>query len=619
MDILPGGALSCVCTALRRGEAEPGGVNALRNTCHGLRDALDAHAIESAVVTWDDKGTGLAWLAWRFPGLTALDVSAPPNDAQMRIDERAVGSLRSLVTLKVRNLCFIAGMVALPPGLRVLDLCGCSGLNDTMMACPASLTDVDVSHCATDSLLDWTRKLVGLRRLCVAWSRGLSDLSALADHGALTYLNISGCGGVSRVVVPPSLQVLRAMHCSGLADLSPLSVAPGLTSLSVCHSSRLTSLADIGCRRLKEAYVTYTGLPDLRDLRNFRALETLTTCLRTREDEATLTALGGTLVSLELQRHHGGPQDPDVAWDLRGLTRLRSLKVVHGWIDVTGFASLRSLTRLDMCKQADNAMVASIGAMTALQELHGLMVGAVTDFAPFAALRALRTLVLHYSGVPDSDMAPAHYVPLAPLAPLAMLTGLRTLEIKDCTRPSCIVPLASLSALTSLSIPYVWDGDLGPVAALTGLRTLDVGAGPRRLDDMSPLTALTALTSFTIRDFGGALPWRLPQALRSVQLSGCTKVRDLSSLTTLTALSTLYMNGCGRIDLAHVAAMTTLTNLTIKYMALNDVSPLTALTGLRHLLIIDAVRPTSGIRGVPDVAAACKRLRKGVCGFGCMC
>lgn len=354
-------------------------------------------------------------------------------------------------------------------------------------------------------------------------------------------------------------------------------------------------------------------MPDLSELRRFGALESLKACIKTLEDQNTLAALGRSLVTLDVSSYK-------TQCALHGLEGLRSLQLGYCETQVgeriVTFAcpSLRGLTslRVDCC--VDDASVACIGGMTALQDLRGLIVDEVTDYSPLTALVALRTLCVNLKAWTAT--------PLVDMSAIAKLTGLRAFEIHGCNRVRNLVPLASLAAFTTLYVSSFCDADLGPITALTGLRVLALQNHNRgalaeaEVEDLSPLTALSALTSLSIDSFPGvaALPWGLPCGLRHLKIRGCPKVVDLWPLQTLKAVSRMYIGRCPVLDLTPLGALTSLTDLDVKNIPAEDLTPLSALVGLQHLRI-RLLEP----RDMSLLLAACTALRNGVCGDACTC
>jgi internalin A len=575
-----------------------GSINALRGTCRGVRDILDTMVVTSATMAnyrhdvgeeggkgYDGKGgKGFEWLARHFPALATLDVAADTSSSHTRhtdtacmCDADSMASMRSLTTLKARNR-WLPAKLALPPSLLTLDVYGCR--MSSLPCLPASLTDVDVSVCGLTDL-EWTRPLVALRRLCVAWNLLYDfDMSALAEHPAVKYLDISGCN-VPRLVIPPGLEVFKAKHCGRLGDLSSLSVATCLRSVNFRGSKRVTTLAGIGAlKQLTDVDIMCTGVPDLSDLRLFGALESVVVSVNTAEDEMTLAGLGRTLVSLSV----GACAVPCALSP--DMTALRSLCINNHSEHRLDYALLPKLTSLVADGHyVDDVELAHIGRMTDLRVLRGMDVNNVSDFAPFAALTSLETLVIQLG----RQWAKT---PVADMSAIASLTGLRTFEIHGCNRPCNLVPLASLSAFTTLCIPAFCDGDLGAVTALTGLRELSIKDGEAGgrwgvpwVGDLSPLTALSALTSLTISDFPGvtALPRGLLCELRHLDMYNCPQVSDLSPLTTLTAMRSLYLSKCAVQDLAPVGELRSITDMRLLNLPIEDLSPLSVLAGLRHL------------------------------------
>jgi internalin A len=147
--------------------------------------------------------------------------------------------------------------------------------------------------------------------------------------------------------------------------------------------------------------------------------------------------------------------------------------------------------------------------------------------------------------------------------------------------------------------------DLSPLSALTRLTTLDVSEC-ETVSDLSPLAALTQLTTLNVG-------W-------------CKAVSDLSPLSALTQLTTLDVGGCKAVsDLSPLSALTQLTALTAYNTAVSDLSPLAALTQLSELNVKDC----KGIRYFAPIIRLLPQLTKlklfgcnfadlpaGVCGSG---
>ena len=466
--------------------AAAGGVNALRSTCREMRDTLDRMVVTSAEFVTDGKNyqydvDGLSWLARRVPMLVALDVSAghdmcwpaPWNTGRI-CDAGIIGRMQHLTSLKALHRMLPDGWT-LPSSLREVNLCGCGALprSLTTWPLPASLMDVDFAMCGLNDERDdgynWTRPLVAMKRLCVARNLRLTNMSALADHPSLTYLDISGCD-VSCLVVPRTLRVLKAEYCADLSDLTPLRAA----------ADTLASIDVRGCHKV-----------------------------------ATLAGIGTTIETL------------------------------------------------DACIYVDDPMVAHVCAMTGLRELRGLVINDVSDFSPFAALKSLRTLVMHVG-------RPWEMTPVMDLSAIATLTGLHDFEIHGCNRLRNLVPLASLSAFTKLHVHAFCDG-MDHVTALKNLRMLDIIDGFHRVDgwgtspvcDLSPLTALSALTFLRICEFPSVtvLPLGLSCVLEHLDINCCPRLNDVSSLQSYTMLRSLSLDGCPLSDLTPLGALTALTNL----------------------------------------------------------
>ena len=146
----------------------------------------------------------------------------------------------------------------------------------------------------------------------------------------------------------------------------------------------------------------------------------------------------------------------------------------------------------------------------------------VADITPLAALTNLAELTLHpvyryAAGSPPLDLAPLaaladltalSYRPtnryaddLSPLAGLNNLTRLELHGVNHYTShpaPLDLLPLARLTKLTELNLPYNHIDDIAPLAGLTGLTALDLRHND--IVDVNPLAGLLALHRVFLSD-----------------------------------------------------------------------------------------------------------------------
>jgi internalin A len=108
------------------------------------------------------------------------------------------------------------------------------------------------------------------------------------------------------------------------------------------------------------------------------------------------------------------------------------------------------------------------------------------------------------------------------------------------------------------------------------------------LRDLSALSTLTALRKLNLRrcaQIGDLSPLSMLNGLQSLNLEGCRLISDLSPLSALTALHVLNLGRCPQItDLSPLLSLTALKSLDLYGCGqLSDIRPLSALTALQEL------------------------------------
>jgi internalin A len=222
-----------------------------------------------------------------------------------------------------------------------------------------------------------------------------------------------------------------------------------------------------------------------------------------------------------------------------------------------------------------NGPIANLGRLQCLPVLRELFLchADINDILPLAGLSALTTLDCWGTSVSD-------------LSPLSKLTALTTLECGQ-TMVTDLSSLAGLPLLTRLgcsggSVSFGGRLSLSSLAGLTTLTTLDCSSN--LLFDLTPLVGLTALTSLNCsNEFVTDLsPLAGLSALTTLDCS-LTSVTDLSPLAGLTALTTLDFSSTSVADLSPLAGLTALTSLDCSDTSVTDLSPLTGLDRLEGL------------------------------------
>ena len=132
-----------------------------------------------------------------------------------------------------------------------------------------------------------------------------------------------------------------------------------------------------------------------------------------------------------------------------------------------------------------------------------------------------------------------------------------------------ISPLQGLMNLTRLGLGYtsISDSDISPLSALTALTYLDLGGN--QISDISPLSELTNLRKLDLPD---------------------NQISDLSPLTDLISLRDINLINNPLSDLRPLSNLTNLEVLDISYGKVSDVSPLAGLENLPVLIMPRALR-----------------------------
>jgi internalin A len=230
----------------------------------------------------------------------------------------------------------------------------------------------------------------------------------------------------------------------------------------------------------------------------------------------------------------------------------------------------RDLKRLDELI-ADERGVKDLTGLEYVVNLTGLGLGLnqISDVSPLASLTNLTKLYLHGEENQIND--------ITPLASLTNLTGLGLGGI-----PINIGPLTSLPNLTGM--PMILEIPVSVIQSPTGLPEILIGIP---ISDISPLTSLTNLTTLylvsnQINDFS---PLTSLTNLTKLALGGIP-ISDISRLASLTNLITLDITGTGdkqKGDVSPLASLTNLTELGLNNNQISDVSPLASLTNLTNL------------------------------------
>ena len=194
--------------------------------------------------------------------------------------------------------------------------------------------------------------------------------------------------------------------------------------------------------------------------------------------------------------------------------------------------------------------------------------------------------------------------PVPAAATLSNLTGLRTLYAPLATSLRKLAVEALPAALAELTVSRGCLAEVGQLGRLTGLRCLEVDLYPG--DSVAAVGQLSGLIRLRIGD-SRVTGWRalagceLLEEAVLVGLSGA----NLRPFAGWTRLRSLMITGPGLRSLAGIERLGSLTELELRMMRIDDLSPLAALPGLRALRLL-------GMNAVHDLSplAALSGLRR---------
>lgn len=286
------------------------------------------------------------------------------------------------------------------------------------------------------------------------------------------------------------------------------------------------------------------------------------------------------------------------------LTRLRDLELTscHALVDIRHVSSLSSLTRIAVAycsRLRDVAPLATVASLTdvgvsAVSARTANIASALTSLGSLRVLRVRRATLA--------------------IETVARLTGLETLFIQR-TVPRDDAAVGTLSALHRLST-LEYDGD-----GCDGYRVVPIGLDRlRRLSvlriircELPTGPSLTGLSSVGL----AGLPFLVelhcsevnvavldaPTTLTSLSLHRCHELTDAgfsAVLASLVALRTLKVSSCaGLRDLSSITRLTSLERVDVSCDVPRDLASFSRLTNLRSL----AVHVPSGVRGVASLAS----------------
>ena len=403
----------------------------------------------------------------------------------------------------------------------------------------------------------------------LAWVAEFPQLTEFSCEGYLTdELDLTPFAGLTELTRLSFYQNNTAGAPAG--DLSPLAGLTKMERLDLCIGFDVKDISSL------------SGLTQLEELQLYS-----TNSNNSSSSLTNISALSGMtqLTSLRLNLGHVEDFSP-----LSGLTQLQELRMYGSFIvdDLSFLRELTELRSLDISGSYEGAAIhqdlSDLSQLTKLTELR--LDIPVASLSGLENLTDLRELLMYGS---DST-----YTDVDPLAKLTKLQVLRLPMHGNNPAPFTIDGLANLTQLTELDMECSV-ASLEPLRNMTNLRVLSMrnGSSPdgTSFSSLEPLAGLTGLVELSIRT---------PQG-----------ITDLSPLSGLTNLRTLYLDVYGQYDdppLTDISALgnlASLQSLTLQERGLTDLSPLSNCTKLQTLTIYEGgeqrITDLSPVSHVPNV------------------
>lgn len=507
--------------------------------------------------------------------------------------------------------------------MEVLDLSNCTSLNAFTSFAPSSalafLTTVNLSRSSINDTgvlrLARTAAQFRLRMLDLSFCEMVTDASPLGavrslkeldlsftgvrDGGLAAYANqkqrlrilkLNGCTSICDVGALGSLPCLCELHLSG----STVDGSKSFEALSQCTTLTVVDISE--CMHLRSAAVLVSRLSQLRILnlslsnisgdtvtamKGLLLLEELqlSGCPRVE----TVDPLGSLPVLQRLNLSASAVEEVEALSECPLLWDVSVAKCIH-LKSIAPLAAIKSLRRLDASQtNVGEESFLQPWQCTSLEELdlHGCTQVSSIPFGTFRSLARLRKVNCRDSSLNDSG-----------LAAFGESGGLEALQLSG-SNITTFLPLQNLSQLQSVIASKVSVADAG-VAGLTDchmLATLDL-SGCEKLCDISSIRRMRNLTSLrlcgsTVADATFAEGWPT-SVLRQLDISGCHRICCPAQLPTLTSLAVLNAADSGLTDegLERVAACPSLQRLSIEQC--HGVKSLEALRGAPALTHLDA-------------------------------
>jgi Leucine-rich repeat (LRR) protein len=272
--------------------------------------------------------------------------------------------------------------------------------------------------------------------------------------------------------------------------------------------------------------------------------------------------------------------------------------------EVSDPAALRrftALTSLDLaCSMASNEVVSTL--TPTLRKLNLRSCRSITSSAAFSHLTALEELYIAATGIQD----------VAGFSSLPHLTSLNVDECEELVVVPCGRSCPALRKLSAMCVPWT------SIDSLVSISTLDTLVLDYRnhITTLTPLQHCTALRQLSVktRPFGsdeatspiddsGILGLERVVTLEELALDGCRRIRSVSFLGSLPALTKLVLAKTSVDDLGilGIELIPTLQTLDLSATAVTNVTRLSSCRALTALDLSDTKITGDGIRGLEAI------------------
>jgi Leucine-rich repeat (LRR) protein len=285
------------------------------------------------------------------------------------------------------------------------------------------------------------------------------------------------------------------------------------------------------------------------------------------------------------------------------VSQLKSLALNETTVDgeASALRSFTALTSLELSQtQIDSGVVSTL--TPTLRKLNLSSCRNVTNLAALSHLTALEELCVSFTDIVDVDC----------LSSLSRLTDLNVNYCKKLASVPCGRSCPALRELSAMCVPWTSIDSLGTISTLEKLVLDDCD----HITTLTPLQHCTALRQLSVKmrslgsdqatssiDDSGILGLERAVTLEELVLDGCRRIRSVSFLASLPALTKLVLARTSVDDLGILGLelIPTLQTLTLSGTAVTNVTHLSGCRALTALDLSDTNITDDGIHGLETI------------------